>query len=190
MGISKIPTIYIFLGLPGSGKTHFSRILCEKLGLVRFNSDAMRMAIFGSREKTTEIYKNGDRKTLNSYVFNAIDYATGELLAKGQSVAQDANHNERSNRKNLEALAERHGGRVILIHIKTPREIAVQRAQERPETPEQRTLTPGEIENVYTRMLKNLDAPEESELVIEIDGTAHSNDQWESFKKQIEAFND
>ncbi len=190
MDTFKQPIIVIFLGLPGSGKTHFARSLSDKFGIIRLNSDAMRMAIFGSREITTEIYQKGDRKILNSYVFNALDYATQELLAKRQSVIQDANHNERSNRKNLEALAARHDGRVILVHVKTPKDIAIERAQERPEAPDQRKLTRIQIEDTYARMLKNTDMPEASETVIVIDGTATREDQLMSFEQQLGALND
>lgn len=183
------PILYIFLGLPGSGKSYFARSLSEKFKIVRFNSDAMRTSIFGSREKTTEIYNNGDRQILNSYVFNAIDYATEELLAQGQSVIQDANHNQRSNRKNLEELAAHHNAGVVLLHIITPESIAMQRAQERAETKDQHKHTFAQIKNVFARMQKNIDQPENSELVISIDGTAGSEEQLESFKKQLEALN-
>lgn len=180
------PLLFIFLGLPGSGKTHFAQQLSRELGVVRLNSDSMRMAIFGSREKTREIYQSGDRVILNSYVFNAMDYATEELLASGQSVIQDANHNQRINRKNLERLASEQGGRVVLICIKTPRELAAQRAQERVETKSQRRLTSAEVLEVYERHTKNTDQPDESELVIEIDGAKEFKDQFASFVRQME----
>jgi predicted kinase len=189
MGIFEKPTIIIFLGLPGSGKSHFARSISDRYGLVRLNSDAMRTSIFGSREKTTEIYHSGDRYILNSYVFNAIDYATEELLAKGQSVIQDANHNQRSNRKNLEELAARYNGAVVLLHIKTPEDIAMQRAQERVETKDQHRHTLEQIQDVFTRMKQNIDLPEQSEFVIEIDGMASTKDQLLSFEQQMEAIN-
>ena len=184
------PNIYIFLGLPGSGKTYFACNLAKRLDVVRLNSDAMRLAIFGSRVKTTEIYQKGDRKILNSYVFNAIDYATEELLAKGQSVIQDANHNERSNRKRLEVLAAQYNGQVVLIHVKTPRDVAVRRAQERTETKDQRRHTLAEIEDTYTRMQANTDQPEKSEFVIEIDRLANFEDQFKAFRTQLEQINE
>lgn len=179
------PTIYAFLGLPGSGKSYFARNLSEKFGIVRLNSDAMRMAIFGTRKMTTEIYRNGDRKILNSYVFKAIDYATEMLLANGQSVIQDANHNERSVRKNLEVLAARYNAQAVLVHVKTPKEVAIQRAQERIETNEQRKHTRTEIEATHSRMLAVIDPPEDSELVIVIDGMGSSEEQLASFEQQI-----
>lgn len=189
MDISKQPTIYIFLGLMGSGKSYFSRNLSEKLGIVRLNSDAMRTAIFGSREKAKEIYHTGDRTILNSYVFNAFDYATGELLKLGQSVIQDANHNERKNRINLEKLAETHGGRVVLVHVITPRDIAAKRAQERESATDQNPLTVEELNDAYARHLKTTDLPEASELVVTIDGTKPFSEQFNSFLLQMEQSN-
>lgn len=180
------PTLYIFLGLPGSGKTYFARKLSEKLGIVRLNSDSMRIAIFGSREKTQEIYQSGNREILNSYVFNAMDYATEELLAKGQSIIQDANYNQLSNRMNLEQLAAQYDGRVVLVCIKTPKEIAAKRGQERTETTDQRKLSFTELADVHERHTKNTDQPTESELTIEIDGTIDFESQFASFSEQLE----
>lgn len=180
------PTIYIFLGLPGSGKTYFARQLSEKLEVVRLNSDSMRIAIFGSRDKAKELYRSGNREILNSYVFNAMDYATEELLARDQSVIQDANHNKRANRVALENLAAKYGGRVVLIYIKTPREVAVQRGQERVETKDQRKLSPAELADVHERHIMNTDQPEVSECVIEINGLDNFEDQYNSFVAQME----
>lgn len=180
------PTLYHFLGLPGSGKTHFAKHLSERLGIVRLNSDSMRIAIFGSRDKTRELYESGNREVLNSYVFNAMDYATRELLAKGQSVIQDANHNRLSDRKNLIKLAAQHGGRAVLIHIDTPKDVATTRAQSRVETTDQRKLSAEEVADVHERHALNTDSPIDSETVIKIDGTVDFEDQFSSFILQLE----
>ena len=180
------PIVYTFLGVPGSGKTYFARNLAKEIGAVRLSSDALRLAIFGSREKTTEIYNSGDRESLNSYVFNAMDYATGQILEKGHDVIQDAHHNKRSDRQGVQDVAEKRGGVTILVHIKTPYEVALQRGQDRDETEDQRKHTKQEMTEVMKKHAAVMDQPDSTEKVIEIDGTITFEDQLKSFNTQLE----
>jgi predicted kinase len=179
------PVAYTFLGVPGSGKTYFARNLAKETGAIRLSSDAIRLAIFGDRKKTTEIYNSGDREILNSYVSNALNYATGQILEQGHDVIQDAHHNKRSDRQAVQDVAEKHGAKIILVHIKTPHEVALQRGQDRDETEDQRKHSKEEMADVMKKHAAVMDQPDSSENVIEIDGTISFDEQYKSFNEQL-----
>lgn len=83
------PLIIVFVGFPGSGKTYFARRLAEQLPAVTFNSDALRVAMFGSIENVERIRQN-DQSRLYDDVFGAMNYATRQVLKAGYSVVFDA----------------------------------------------------------------------------------------------------
>lgn len=181
------PILLMFIGGPGAGKSHFSRAAAGELNAVRLNSDAMRLSIFGSRQEQERIYATGDRAVLNGYVFGALNYVTEQLLASGIDVVYDANHNKRSDRTELEALAAKYGAKAILVWIKTPPEVALKRGQTREESHESRKFTEEKMREVMERMKANTDEPQDDELVIVIDGQTPFEDQFASFKQQMEA---
>lgn len=183
------PTVYMFLGVPGSGKSYFARNLSEKTGAVRINSDSLRLAIFGSLETMRALYASGQREILNSYVFNSMDYATEQILRQGHDVVYDAHNNKRKDRESLEKIAERVGAAAILIWIKTPFEVALKRGQQRNATADQRQLSEEAMKEVMERHQRFTDEPIDGEKVIVIDGTVSFDEQYAEFTKQLEAIN-
>lgn len=179
------PIIVTFLGVPGSGKSYFSRQAAERMYATRFNSDAMRLSIFGSRENAKRVYDSGNRRVLNSYVFGAMDYAAGQVLAGGTDVFYDANSNARSDRRNAERLAASHNAVPVLVWIRTPRHIAVQRGQDRDEAPDSPKKTEAEMHDVIDRMTANIQEPDETENVIILDGMLSFEEQFADFETQV-----
>ena len=97
----------MFLGYPGSGKTHFARQLAKKEGIVRLNADATRVAAMGTIQKAREF--DAETGLLNSIVFGMIDYAIVQILESGNSVICDYQHNEKAFRAKRGLLAHKHG---------------------------------------------------------------------------------
>lgn len=179
-------SLIMFLGVPGSGKSYFARQAAENMNAVRLNGDSMRLAIFGSRERIKQAYESKDRQTVNTYVFNAIDYATDQVLLRGHDVVYDAHHNKRSDRASLETLASKYGALPVLVWVKTPHDIALIRGQEREEQQDQRKKTEAEMHEVIERHLANTDEPDPSELVITLDGLLPFDKQFLEFQSQME----
>lgn len=123
------PLLVVFLGFPGSGKTYFARRLAERLPAVTFNSDALRVAMFGSIENMERISQS-DRSRLYDDVFGAMNYATRQVLEAGCSVVFDAQQTKRGDRRRVEELAKESGAIPVLVWIKTSRETALRRGQE------------------------------------------------------------
>ena len=176
-----------FIGVPGAGKTTFATQLAEKLGGVTLNSDAMRMAIFGSREKTDAIYHSDDRQTLNTYTFGAIDYVTKNLLASGVPVVYDAIQRTHSDRDHLQQLASECSARYVFVHITTDHEVAVQRGLERADRDNSRRFTTEKtMREVVQHFHDELEPIRDGETVIEISGEIPFKGQYEAFVNAVE----
>lgn len=184
------PIIFTFLGVPGSSKTYFAKNLSDQTGILRFGSDAMRLAIFGSREAITAAYQSENREIVNTYVHGALDYVFGELLKNGNSIICDSHFNKRPDRDRLARIADSHGAHVILIHVKTPHDLALKRGQEREESDDSRRLSEELMREAIEKHHITTDEPGDDERVIEIDGMIPFEDQYESFKKQLAEIRD
>jgi len=165
------------IGFPGSGKTHFSEKLAKKFNLVHLNSDKFRFEIYGEDLSAVD--------DSNQPIFNLMNWVTEELLKKRIGVIYDTNSNKIIYRKKFAKFAKKYNALYILVHLKTPLEIA-----------EQRILKRGKLnskeKNKYYRQIdiselnrfKNeIELPLSNEPVIEIDGTL-------SFVEQVRIFSD
>jgi predicted kinase len=172
--------LIMMLGHPGSGKSYFTRQLAPQLGAVRFNGDHMRTAMF----KDPRLAMRED----NPKVFGAIEYAVAEVLRAGHSVVYDAQHNKRVDRKRLEELAAEFGAEPVIVWIKTPKEIALQRGINREEQPDQRRKTADEMRESIDFFVAALEEPDATERVITLDGTLSFEQQYEAFTAQLSDF--
>lgn len=77
---NKVPTLYVLIGIPGSGKSSYGRTLAETTGAVYLGSDAIRKELFGD-----EAIQKNSRK-----VFRLLQERTKECLLRGDSVVYDA----------------------------------------------------------------------------------------------------
>lgn len=153
------PTLYLLIGYPGAGKTTVAKIIHEATGAVHLWSDIERHKLFGhpthSKEESDALY-------------DALNRRTEELLAEGQSVIFDTNFNFRADRHKLRAIASRHNADTVVIWVRVPIAVAKERA-----------LSAGITRNGYhTHMseqqfdsiVSKLEAPDEDETIIKIDG--------------------
>lgn len=177
--------LVMLLGVPGSGKTYFSERLAEKLCGVRLNSDAMRLAIFGSLDIMNDIYHSENRSHLNDYTSGALGYVTDQLLGAGVSVVYDAIHTTRDDRQKQEAVAAKYGALPILLRVTVPREVALRRIVDRPAKKDVRQFTAEKADGVIRQFEDVMEAPIDGELVIDIDGELSFEEQYASFERQL-----
>lgn len=166
------------LGHAGSGKSYFARQLATEKKWVRLNGDSMRMALFGSRE---EAMKHPDSLTRTG-VFKAIDYVAEHILQAGHSVIFDSNNNRKDIRLQHAELARKYGALPVVVWVQAPKELAVERTQQRDEAVDQFKMDPDLAKSVVERHMRNFDEPTGDELVVTIDGT-------EPFEKQLKTYN-
>lgn len=179
-------TKYLFtsLGHPGSGKTYFTQRLAKKMGAMRINADALRMNMFGSHAKAREF----DEQTglLTRVIFQALDYATVQALQSGTSVIYDVQHNQKAIRDKTAKLGTDNGAIPVVIWVKTPVDIALQRGQDRDLTPDQQKHDYESMKEAIEKHMKLIEYPTEEEKVIVIDGTVSFEEQYLSFCAQLE----
>lgn len=185
MSYFRQPVLLMFLGSPGSGKSYFARQAAEKMNAVRFNGDSMRLSIFESLDAIKKVYESDSRQTVNSYVFNAIDYATTQVLARGLDVVYDAHHNKRSDRTGLEKIAVEYNAVPVLVWVKTPYEIALKRIQTRAPQIDQRQMDEEHAKEVMVRHQKFTDEPDANEKVIILDGQVPFQEQFVEFEASM-----
>lgn len=166
--------LYLMLGYPGSGKSHFALGLAEKTGAVRFNSDRMRHYLYENP------HEHHDRKS-HEEIANAISAAASSVMQAGYSVICDLNNNFTRDRLKYSALASRHNVSTVIIWVKTPLEVAIERGANRPLSQEHIRVTPAWVK----RVAAEIEAPQPDELCIEIDGTQDFQLQYDSFRKQL-----
>ncbi|HMI08828.1 MAG TPA: ATP-binding protein [Candidatus Saccharimonadales bacterium] len=168
-------TLYLMLGYPGSGKSHFSKRFATQIKALRLNSDHLRRHLF---DKPEEHHGSTD----HLLVFGALAYAAHEALSAGHSVVCDANYNFVKDRARYAAIAHKLGADVAVIWIKTPIDIAVERGENREITNDQMRFAPEHV----LRVASEIEAPSmPDEYYVEIDGTLEFEDQFAQFKKQI-----
>src|SRR6266568_9058324 len=151
--------LFMMLGLPGAGKTTTARLIADLTGAVRLSSDELRFRLI---EAPTFSQAEHD------VVYRTLDYLSELLLGKGVSVIYDANLNRFRHRQDKYAICEQAGAQAVLLWIKTPRDLAKERALHEDRAhfaPKDETL-----EGMFERITDVFEPPQAGEAAIPIDG--------------------
>jgi len=116
------PVFVVVSGLPGTGKSYFSRKLQERLPSVIVESDALRKRLFPS-----PTYSAQESQRL----FNACHHLIEELLSRGIRVVLDATNLVEQHRERLYQISQRLRVKLIIVQVEAPRELVLQRLQGR-----------------------------------------------------------
>ena len=116
------PVLVVVSGLPGSGKSHFSRRLVAEVPLLVLESDVLRRALFPSPSYTRD---ESDR------LFSACHALIVGLLEQGVPVLLDATNLAESHREPLYRIAGRVGAGLILVRLHAPPEVVHRRLKAR-----------------------------------------------------------
>ncbi len=155
------PTLYIFVGYPGAGKTTIAKLIETRTGAIHLWADRVRQEMFDtpshSRHESRQLY-------------DKLNAETAAWLQQGQSVIFDTNFNFYEDRQLLRAIAKENGASTVLIWVTTPEDIAKNRAVEKSD---------GETTRIYgnmtatdfARMAGNLQPPRDDEQALKIDAT-------------------
>ena len=137
-----VPALVVVSGLPGSGKSHFCRRMVSHHPIARLESDALRKALFGQPTHSPEESRR---------LFAACHYVLDRLLGAGIPALLDATNLREEHRRQLYAIADRHGANLVLVHVHAPAAVAEERLAARARRTDPEDLSDASHE-VYQRM--------------------------------------
>lgn len=144
-----IPTLYLMMGIPGSGKSYHANMIANDHSAVIHASDAIR----------DELFDGEYSRETNAKVFSVLHRRVKKDLRRGQSVIYDATNISFSSRKRVLLDVKSIPCRKVLVFIATPLDdcLAQNSARER--------KVPGDV---IERMYEALENPKTSEGFDEI----------------------
>lgn len=135
------PTLFLMVGLPGSGKTHRAKELARERGALRLTPDAWMLSIFG-RDDRHQTRPDGKRWLLEGRL---VALAV-EVLRLGISVVLDFGLWSRDERSALRWMAGSVGAACQVVYLPVEREVQWSRIQARLQDSPERTFPMSEEE--------------------------------------------
>lgn len=174
--IPSSPVLILLYGFPGSGKTYFSRQLCNEVQFAHMEEDRIRTELFEKPRHT---------KQENFAVNRIMQYMAGEFLNSGVSVIYDTNAMHKAQRRSLKELATRHKASVFTVWFQIDPETAFARSSKRDKrklddrysmvfTPEQ-----------FREIASHMQHPEQNEAHIVVSGKHAFRSQLSSVIKKM-----
>jgi predicted kinase len=121
------PVLVIVSGLPGTGKSFFSRKLAERLLFTIIESDDVRKKHFPLPSYTS---------IESAKVFEVIYRQMDGLLKKGASVILDATNLKEKYRTSVYDIAEKNGAKLIIVQLDAPPGLVKERLKARGKHPD------------------------------------------------------
>ncbi|HVB22794.1 MAG TPA: AAA family ATPase [Ktedonobacteraceae bacterium] len=128
------PTLLLIGGLMGTGKSTVAMALQRELGWVLFSSDTerKRLAHLNPAQPLAEAFDQGVySRAWSARTYDALLEEAGKTLADGRSVLLDATFLRRTDRQAAARLAMASGARLLFVECTCPRDIILQRLEER-----------------------------------------------------------
>ena len=116
------PALVVVSGLPGSGKSHFTRQLGQRFPLARLESDALRKALFPTPTHSPEE---------SARLFAACHRVLDRLLDRGVPAVLDATNLREIHRRQLYRIATKNNAKLILVSLEAPEDVLRQRLDAR-----------------------------------------------------------
>jgi predicted kinase len=116
-------TLYIAVGLPGSGKSTYAKNFIKDKDIEYLSSDSLR-AVYGKSEED---------QTVTPLVFGHIKRKVDEFLKDGKNVLVDATSVNRKERSDYINSAKKYGAKVVAIVFKMDRQGLIDRNKKRGE---------------------------------------------------------
>ena len=147
--MKNIATLFVLVGIPGSGKSTISK----KLGCKIHSSDSIRFELFGTEEIDETMSAEELRKN-NCKVFDTLDKRVISSLENGESCVYDATSVSKGSRTNIIKKVSRIPCKKVCIFVDTPFDVCKNRNLNR------ERIVP---ETAMQKMINNLVPPSKDE---------------------------
>jgi len=144
-------TVYVLIGVQGSGKSYWAAANAERLGAEVIASDAIRNEFEAQGEDAAD----GDR------VFTMVNERLAQMLAQGNNVILDSTHARRIWRKDEVATVRRFGATLIGVWFDVPLNVCLKRNAARTGTRWGERAVPEEF---LLEVARRFEGPEEGEF--------------------------
>lgn len=114
--------LVVVSGLPGTGKSYFSKCMASRVPLAIIETDLMRKILF-----PLPTYNHHESARL----FRSCHELIEDLLSNGIPVIFDATNLVEGNRERLYNIAYKTGAKLILVRVEAPLAVITKRLQER-----------------------------------------------------------
>jgi predicted kinase len=151
------PVLVLVCGLPGSGKSHFSRKLLEKVPLACVHSDVMRKALF-----TQPDYSERESARL----FPALHSLIRRLLQRRLPVLFDATNLTERTRSPLYRIADELGAKLFIVFTTASHPVIKTRLDTREKGSLEATRSDADWA-VYLKMLPHVQIPKRDHLLVD-----------------------
>jgi predicted kinase len=118
----QLPVLLVMVGAPGTGKSHFVRLLSQRVPLRLVQTDRIRRSLAARPTYTQEE---------NRRVFYQAHRQIERLLGAGENVAFDATNLYEGRRRTLYRMAEKSGARLLIVRTVAPDDVVAKRLQVR-----------------------------------------------------------
>jgi predicted kinase len=173
------PLLILLYGFPGSGKTFFSRQLCDHLQAAHVNSDRIRSELFEQPRYDKE-------ETM--VVSQLMDYMTEEFLRAGLSVVYDANAMRLAQRRMLRDMARSVGAVPLLIWFQIDVESSFLRATKRDRRKMDDKYNPPMDRETYDHLIAGMQNPQGEDYTV-VSGKHTFNTQLNAVFKRLRELN-
>jgi predicted kinase len=150
-----MPFLVVVSGLPGAGKSYFSKRLAEKVPFLVLESDALRKILF-----PTPSYSSQE----SSQLFRVIHLLLSELLKKGIPIILDATNLSERFREQLYGIVDRLDVKLVLVLVEAPPDVVYQRLESRITDSKNKSDADW---SVYRRMLSSVDEIQRNHYVVD-----------------------
>ncbi len=154
------PALVVVSGLPGTGKSFFSRQLAQRLPFVVLESDALRKTLFASPRYLAEESQR---------LFKASHELVEEFLKKGIGVIFDATNIAERHREYLYSIADRLGAKLVIVRLEAPPEVIRERLGRRQERADPQDISDADW-TVYQRMRPEVEPIRRNHFVVNTAG--------------------
>ena len=150
--------LVVVSGLPGTGKSYFSRRLAERFPIAVVETDVMRKALFPTPAYTADE---------SARLFRACHALVENMVRRGIPVLLDATNLVESNRERLYNIAHRAGAKLILVRVEAPIEVVAERLSQRDEGAADAEDNSTAGRSVYDRMVPSVEPIRRDHLAVD-----------------------